>query len=80
MPLLKCNLNVISEENKQINFSERKSWEYFWLLDPIDGTKEFIKNNDYTINIALCKRYANLFNSFAPGRDGLSCRKRKGPF
>lgn len=75
--------NVISEENKQINFSERKSWEYFWLLDPIDGTKEFIKkNNDYTINIALCKRDMPIFSIvFAPGRDEFyHAEKGKGSF
>ena len=47
--------NVISEENKQIDFSERSKWQWFWIIDPIDGTKEFIKKGtDYTINIALC--------------------------
>ena len=47
--------NVISEENKQIDFSQRSKWQWFWIIDPIDGTKEFIKKgDDYTINIALC--------------------------
>lgn len=45
---------ILSEENKTIPYEERKSWEYFWLLDPIDGTKEFIKKNgEFTVNIAL---------------------------
>ena len=35
--------NVISEENKQIDFSQRSKWQWFWIIDPIDGTKEFIK-------------------------------------
>jgi 3'(2'), 5'-bisphosphate nucleotidase len=44
----------ISEETKQISYDERKDWEYFWLIDPLDGTKEFIKKNDeFTVNIAL---------------------------
>jgi 3'(2'), 5'-bisphosphate nucleotidase len=45
---------IMSEENKQISFEERKNWEYYWCIDPIDGTKEFIKKNDeFTVNIAL---------------------------
>jgi 3'(2'), 5'-bisphosphate nucleotidase len=45
---------IISEENKQLPFSERKSWTYAWLVDPLDGTKEFIKHNgEFTVNIAL---------------------------
>ena len=44
----------ISEETKQIPFEERKHWKRFWLIDPIDGTKEFIKKNgEFTVNIAL---------------------------
>lgn len=46
--------NIISEENKQIPYAERKNWPSFWLIDPIDGTKEFIKKNgEFTVNIAL---------------------------
>ncbi len=45
---------VLSEEGKEIPFEERKNWEYFWLVDPLDGTKEFIKRNgECTVNIAL---------------------------
>jgi len=45
---------TISEEGKNIPYEERKNWQYYWLIDPIDGTKEFIKKNDeFTINIAL---------------------------
>lgn len=48
--------NVISEENKSIPYSDRKDWDYYWLIDPIDGTKEFSKGgDDFCINIALCK-------------------------
>lgn len=47
-------LPVLSEEGKDIPFDERKEWEYFWMVDPIDGTKEFIKRNgEFTVNIAL---------------------------
>jgi 3'(2'), 5'-bisphosphate nucleotidase len=45
---------LLSEENKAEKYEVRKNWEYFWLIDPIDGTKEFInKNNEFTVNIAL---------------------------
>lgn len=45
---------VISEENKQVDYSTRKDWRVFWVVDPVDGTKEFIKRNgEFTVNIAL---------------------------
>lgn len=45
---------VISEEGKHTPYDKRKDWEYFWLVDPLDGTKEFIKRNgEFTVNIAL---------------------------
>ena len=45
---------ILSEENKTQEYEVRKHWEYFWLIDPIDGTKEFIKKNgEFTVNIAL---------------------------
>ena len=52
--LLKTEIPVLSEEGSVITFDERKNWEYFWLVDPLDGTKEFIKRNgEFTVNIAL---------------------------
>jgi 3'(2'), 5'-bisphosphate nucleotidase len=48
------NLPVLSEEGKSIPYQERARWEYFWMVDPLDGTKEFIKRNgEFTVNIAL---------------------------
>ena len=45
---------VLSEENKEVPYNIRKNWEYFWLIDPLDGTKEFVKKNgEFTVNIAL---------------------------
>jgi 3'(2'), 5'-bisphosphate nucleotidase len=45
---------IISEEHKQEDYSIRKNWEKCWIVDPLDGTKEFIKRNDeFTVNIAL---------------------------
>jgi 3'(2'), 5'-bisphosphate nucleotidase len=50
------NLPVLSEEGKSIPYDERKNWQYFWMVDPLDGTKEFIKRNgEFTVNIALIR-------------------------
>ena len=47
-------LPILSEEGKEISYEERKDWEYFWMVDPLDGTKEFVKRNgEFTVNIAL---------------------------
>ena len=46
----------LSEEGITISYDERKDWEYLWIVDPLDGTKEFIKKNgEFTVNIALIK-------------------------
>ena len=50
-------LPVLSEESKKIPYEERKLWSRYWLVDPLDGTKEFIKRTDeFTINIALIEK------------------------
>ncbi len=50
------SIPVISEENKEIPFSTRKEFSTFWLVDPLDGTKEFVKRNgEFTVNIALVR-------------------------
>ncbi|GGF29957.1 3'(2'),5'-bisphosphate nucleotidase CysQ [Halobacillus andaensis] len=47
------NIPVLSEEGSHITYEQRKEWRQFWLVDPIDGTKEFIKKNgEFTVNIA----------------------------
>lgn len=47
---------ILSEEGRDIPFTERKHWKRFWLVDPLDGTKEFVKRNgEFTVNIALIK-------------------------
>ena len=52
--LTKTNIPVLSEEGKTILYEERKAWKQLWIVDPIDGTKEFIKRNgEFTVNIAL---------------------------
>ena len=48
------DIPIISEEGENVTYEERKNWEYYWLIDPLDGTKEFIKRNgEFTVNIAL---------------------------
>ena len=50
------DIDIISEESKSIEYQERKNWEEYWLIDHLDGTKEFIKKNgEFTVNIALIK-------------------------
>ena len=54
--LKKTPYPIISEENKQIDHATRKTWDTCWMVDPLDGTKEFIKRNgEFTVNIALIK-------------------------
>ncbi|MCH2023049.1 MAG: 3'(2'),5'-bisphosphate nucleotidase CysQ [Saprospiraceae bacterium] len=48
---------IISEENKIVPYNIRKNYDYYWLIDPLDGTKEFIKRNgEFTVNIALVSK------------------------
>ena len=51
---LSPNIPILSEEGSHTSYKERKKWSSFWLIDPIDGTKEFIKKNgEFSVNIAL---------------------------
>lgn len=57
--LINTEIPIISEENKQIDFDNRKDWNQCWIVDPLDGTKEFIKRNgEFTVNIALIENGA----------------------
>ena len=57
LQILTPELPLLSEESVQIEFAQRSSWSTYWLIDPLDGTREFIKNNpDFTVNIALIHR------------------------
>ena len=52
--LKQMDIPIISEENRQIDYDQRKDWNLCWVVDPVDGTKEFIKRNgEFTVNIAL---------------------------
>lgn len=50
----RTRIPILSEEGREMLYEERKNWDMFWLVDPLDGTIEFIKrNNEFTVNIAL---------------------------
>ena len=75
---------VLSEEGRSIPYSERSAWDTFWVVDPLDGTKEFIKRNgEFTVNVALVRHGAPIFGIvYAPvlgwlyvGGAGLGARK-----
>ncbi len=68
---LSVNLPILSEEGKEIPYEVRKHWEYFWLVDPLDGTKEFVKkNNEFTVNIALIHKDTPILGVvYAPALD-----------
>jgi len=52
-------LPVLSEESAVIAYDERRGWDRYWLIDPLDGTKEFLKRRDeFTVNVALIEREA----------------------
>lgn len=52
--LKETGLPFLSEEGRSIPYAERKNWKSFWMVDPLDGTKEFLKRNgEFTVNIAL---------------------------
>lgn len=66
---------LLSEEGRDIPYEERKVWDYYWLVDPLDGTKEFIKRNgEFTVNIALMKGNAPVSGVvYAPCLNTLYC-------
>lgn len=56
---INADIPIISEENKSIPYEERKDFTYYWMVDPLDGTKEFIKKNgEFTVNIALMHKHS----------------------
>ncbi len=71
--LSEYDLPILSEEGKDMPYAQRKNWERFWLVDPLDGTKEFIKRNgEFTVNIALIEnRRPVLGTIFVPDRHTL---------
>ncbi|MBI6118289.1 3'(2'),5'-bisphosphate nucleotidase CysQ [Salegentibacter maritimus] len=71
--LRSTGIPIISEENKQLEFSERKDWNKCWIVDPLDGTKEFIKRNgEFTVNIALIDQNKPVFGViYVPAKNEL---------
>ena len=71
--LAKFEMPILSEEGKDIPFDKRSQWDSYWLIDPLDGTKEFIKKNgEFTVNIAIihaCKPIAGVV--YLPDKDRL---------
>lgn len=82
------DLPVLSEESREVPYDVRRDWQSFWLVDPLDGTKEFIKHNgEFTVNIALIHEgrpvlgivYSPALGVFYLGAEGLGARKlRRG--
>ena len=57
LQLLTPDIPIVSEESEQLEYASRKKFDFFWLVDPLDGTKEFInRNGDFTVNIALIQK------------------------
>ncbi len=69
--LSRFKVPVLSEEGREIPYSERKTWERLWIVDPLDGTKEFIKRNgEFTVNIALVDYFKPVLGVvYAPVQD-----------
>lgn len=78
---------LLSEESAAIPFEDRARWEYYWLVDPLDGTREFIKRNgEFTVNIALVHQHSAILGVvYAPAlsvcyyaAEGLGAFKQQG--
>jgi len=77
------DIPIMSEENKQVEYKVRSKWEYYWCIDPIDGTKEFIKKNgEFTVNIALIHKHTPVLGVvYAPAIDEIySAKQGDGAF
>lgn len=79
---LELNYPILSEEEAHAPFGERKSWSTFWLVDPLDGTKEFInRNGEFTVNIALIENGKPIFGViYVPVTDVMYWGNEKGAF
>ncbi len=64
--LAKTNIPIVDEESIQVSYEIRKSWTENWCVDPLDGTKEFIKKNgEFAVNIALIENHKSVFGIIA---------------
>ena len=74
---------ILSEESKPTTFAERAAWDRYWLVDPLDGTREFInRNGEFTVNIALIDKHEPIIGVvYAPVVGSLYCAARgKGAY
>ena len=80
--LLKTNIPILSEEGKLTEHKDRKNWKLLWIVDPLDGTKEFVKmNGEFTVNIALVKNGKPILGViFAPVKGLLYYGSPKGSY
>ena len=61
LKLLTPDIPVLSEESAKLPFDTRQQWDTYWLVDPLDGTREFIKRNgEFTVNIALINNHKSI--------------------
>lgn len=76
------NIPILSEEGKNIPFETRKNWTKFWLIDPLDGTKEFIKKNgEFTVNIALIENHQPILGVvYVPAKGTIYYADNNGSF
>lgn len=73
---------ILSEEGRDIPYQERKNWERLWIVDPLDGTKEFVKRNgEFTVNIALIENGKPILGViYVPVTSVLYYASKKGAF
>lgn len=73
---------ILSEESRHAPYDERKDWTTFWLVDPLDGTKEFInRNGEFTVNIALIENGKPVFGViYVPVKDVMYVGSAEGAF
>jgi len=81
------DIPIISEESGLADFEERSGWELYWIVDPLDGTREFVNRNDeFTVNIALIERgipilgvvHVPVYGRTYAGCRGLGAQRRDG--
>lgn len=82
------DIPVLSEESAELPFEERQKWHTYWLVDPLDGTREFIKRNgEFTVNIALIENHKSIIGvihvpvlnvDYFAWRDGGSFKSESG--
>ncbi|HHH49308.1 MAG TPA: 3'(2'),5'-bisphosphate nucleotidase [Gammaproteobacteria bacterium] len=79
LSILTPELPILSEESAKIPFEERKQWQTYWLVDPLDGTREFIKRNgEFTVNIALIDRHESILGVIYAPVSGLTYYAARG--